>query len=856
MHHKIDIIHRVMKKATLLHLLLLASVCLFSAKAQQYPKAILPGDYPDPTIVRDGADYYMTHSPFYYMPGFLIWHSQDLINWEPISRIVPEYVGSAMAPELVKHNGRFYLYFPSNSTNYVVWADHIKGPWSKPIDLKVGGIDPGHVVDEEGKRYLYVNDGRMIQLTDDGLSTVGELKKAYDGWEFPKSWETEGMWLESPKFLKKEGYYYQISAQGGTAGPPTSHMVMVARSKSVHGPWENSPYNPLIRTYSARENWWSKGHGTIIDDVNGNWWIVYHAYANGFHTLGRQTLLDPIEWTSDGWYKLRSDAQPIVPKVQAKHGLELSDNFEGSKLGLQWTFWKEYAPQSVVIKDNTLSLHGKGTNPSDARKLLTTATDKNYETQVEVQLDKGNNAGLLLFYNEKAYAGIVSNDKHFTVYRNAQDSVIVPNNLGKRFFLKIKNRGNTCIFSVSKDNKNWTVLAENVDVSEMHHNNYLGFYALRPALVSAGKGSTAFSDFRYRNAVPTEDDMSAYLMVFHHDDTHGLHMALSSDGYSFTALNDGKPVIGGDTIADQKGIRDPHIVRGPDGAFYMAMTDLHVFGKRDGKRDSEWDRDRSLYGWGNNRGLVLMKSWDLVDWKRTNIRFDELSAQFKEVGCVWAPQTIYDEEKGKMMIYFTMRYRNEPNKLYYAYVNEEFDRLETTPQILFEYPDEKVSAIDGDITKVDGKYRLFYVSHDGQAGIKQAVSDRINGDYEFDPRWYDPEERACEAPNVWKRIGEEKWVLMYDCYGQEIHNFGFSETSDFVNFKNLGQFNQGVMKTTNFSSPKHGAIIHLTRQEAERLTKHWQLDMESPTAEEYREVCIDKMTFDDNGDIMVIAPTL
>ena len=96
-----------------------------------------------------------------------------------------------------------------------------------------------------------------------------------------------------------------------------------------------------------------------------------------------------------------------------------------------------------------------------------------------------------------------------------------------------------------------------------------------------------------------------------------------------------------------------------------------------------------------------------------------------------------------------------------------------------------------------------------------------SGDYQYDARWYDPEATACEAPNVWKRIGEDKWVLMYDCYGQNVHNFGFIETSDFVTFKNLGQFNEGVMKTTNYTSPKHGAVIHLTKKEAERLENYW-----------------------------------
>ena len=297
--------------------------------------------------------------------------------------------------------------------------------------------------------------------------------------------------------------------------------------------------------------------------------------------------------------------------------------------------------------------------------------------------------------------------------------------------------------------------------------------------------------------------------------------ALSRDGYTFTALNDGEPVLAGDTIAYQRGIRDPYIYRGPDGAFYLAMTDLHVFARRDGYRETEWERDRNMYGWGNNKGLVLMKSWDLVNWKRANIRFDQLTAGLSEIGCAWAPEIAYDERVGKLMIYYTMRFRNERNKLYYVYVNDDFDRIESLPQLLYEYPDETVSAIDGDITKVGDKYHLFYVAHDGQPGIKQAISDRISGDYEYDPRWYDFEPKSCEAPTVWKRLGEDKWVLMYDVYSITPHNFAFTETSDFITFKNLGRFNEGVMKSTNFNAPKHGAVVHLTTEEADKLEAYW-----------------------------------
>lgn len=231
---------------------------------------------------------------------------------------------------------------------------------------------------------------------------------------------------------------------------------------------------------------------------------------------------------------------------------------------------------------------------------------------MEVNVGKGNTAGLLLYYSEKAYAGVVSDGKNFTIYRNAENSFTLPNKLGKRFLAKIQNQGNSVRIAVSKDGKKWTTLVENMDVSQLHHNNYGGFYALRIGLLSSGKGSAGFRQFRYRNAIPQEKDMGAYLMVFHKDETHSLYMAVSDDGYTFTALNDGKPVIAGDTIALQK-VSVTRTSSAPDGAFYLSMTDLHIYAQKDGFRDTEWERDGKEYGWGNNRGLVLMKSWDMIN---------------------------------------------------------------------------------------------------------------------------------------------------------------------------------------------------------------------------------------------------
>ena len=281
-----------------------------------FQNPILGGDYPDPSVLNVGDSvWYMTTSSFTYAPGLLIWKSYDLINWEPVCNALNTYIGSVFAPDLIEYKDTFYIYFPVLNTdpelgkrgfsNYVVKAATPEGPWSNPINLNIGKIDPGHVVDDEGQRWLYLSDGHLIKLSDDGTSVIGEMQKVYDGWEYPEDWVVEGFCLESPKLLKQNGYYYLTSAQGGTAGPPTSHMVVSARSTSVHGPWEHSPYNPIIRTHDAKDKWLSRGHGTIFKGPEDKWYCMYHGYQNGFYSLGRQTLLEPIEWTEDGWKALK-----------------------------------------------------------------------------------------------------------------------------------------------------------------------------------------------------------------------------------------------------------------------------------------------------------------------------------------------------------------------------------------------------------------------------------------------------------------------------------------------------------------------------------------------------------------------
>ena len=321
----------------------------------------------------------------------------------------------------------------------------------------------------------------------------------------------------------------------------------------------------------------------------------------------------------------------------------------------------------------------------------------------------------------------------------------------------------------------------------------------------------------------TEKDMGAYLFTFFSDPTHSLFMAISYDGYNFKPINNGEPIISGDSIAEQHGIRDPHIYRAPNGKFYIAMTDLHIFGKQKGLRTTQWERPDN-YGWGNNRGLVLMASDDLIHWTHHVARIDKLfPEEFGELGCAWAPQTIWDPAVGKPMVYFTIRQKaGGRTKMYYSYADEAFTTLETEPKLLFEYPDDKIQVLDADICPMpDGRYFMTYVSQENPGGIKYMISDRINHFDDYHAEQIDAEKSGCEAPNVWKRIGENKWVVMYDIYSIRPNNFGFVETSDFKTFTPLCHFNEGVMKIEGFESPKHGSVIHITKAEAKRLENYW-----------------------------------
>ncbi|MFZ2995883.1 family 43 glycosylhydrolase [Sphingobium sp.] len=471
---------------------------------------LISGDRPDPAILKDGADYYLTFSTFDSYPGLTIWHSRDLINWQPRNAALTTNIGSVWAVSLEKHDGRYFLYIPvkaSPNSIYVIHADHIDGPWSAPVDLKLHHhIDPCHAVGEDGSRWLFLSGGDRIRLADDGLSTVGAVEHVYDPWRYPDTWDVEGFSPEGPKIHRHGGWFYMLTAVGGTAGPPTGHMVIAARSRSIHGRWEQHPANPLVRTVSMDEKWWSRGHASLIEAPDGSWWAIYHGYENGLWTLGRQTLLDPVEWTKDGWFRMTGGdlSKPLAKPRGGQslpHGMALSDDFTRLRLGAKWNFFRP-APDEATrarVEQGVLHLKGRGTAPVDSSPLLLIAGDPSYEFQCDIEIAPGGTAGLLLFYDDTLYCGLGFDEDRFVTHQYGMERGRPANPYGRRLTMKVSNRDHIVAYHLSDDGgRTWHRFDRGMEVSGYHHNVRGGFLMLRPGLYAAGPEEARFSNFRFR----------------------------------------------------------------------------------------------------------------------------------------------------------------------------------------------------------------------------------------------------------------------------------------------------------------------------------------------------------------------
>jgi beta-xylosidase len=283
-------------------------------------------------------------------------------------------------------------------------------------------------------------------------------------------------------------------------------MVIAARSRSIHGPWEHHPANPLVRTTRLGEAWWSRGHAGLVEAPDGSWWSLYHGYENGYWTLGRQCLLDPVAWTADGWFRMTGGdlSRPIAkPKggERVNHGMALSDNFSGPlALGAKWNFFRPAADeaQRVSVQDGALHLAGKGIAPSSGSPLLLIAGDTSYQFECDIEIAPGGTAGLVLFYDDKLYCGLGFDAERFVTHQYGIERGRPANPHGGRMRMRLTNREHIVSFHTSGDGGlTWQRFDRGMEVSGYHHNVRGGFLALRPGLYAARPGQAKFRDWRY-----------------------------------------------------------------------------------------------------------------------------------------------------------------------------------------------------------------------------------------------------------------------------------------------------------------------------------------------------------------------
>lgn len=290
-----------------------------------YHNPIRSGMYPDPSIVRVGEDYYMVNSTFLYFPSIPISHSKDFIHWKIIGHAITNPDWSRLsnlecgrgywAPDISYHNETFYITATYRKNDWedpcreqmIVTSKLPQGPYTEPVIVKEDGIDPSLFWEEDGRLFMLLNRGaRILELDPVTFEKKGEPTLLFYG-DYKRA-------PEGPHLLKKDGYYYLFLAEGGTG---ILHQVTVSRSKNLMGPYEPCPYNPIMTQKNAKAAIQRCGHGKAVSTQNGDWYMVYlcgRLMDKQYSVLGRETALDPITWTMDGW--------PLVNQLKGPSALQ------------------------------------------------------------------------------------------------------------------------------------------------------------------------------------------------------------------------------------------------------------------------------------------------------------------------------------------------------------------------------------------------------------------------------------------------------------------------------------------------------------------------------------------------------
>jgi xylan 1,4-beta-xylosidase len=456
-----------------------------------FANPVLPGFFPDPSIVRVGADYYLVNSTFQYFPAIVISHSRDLVHWQQIGHVFTDpqtldlggFIDGCgiWAPDISYHDGWFYIFYclvqltPDRSVNvrgnFMVRARHVLGPYSAPVQLTHEGNDPSHFVDVDGTHYLLYAAGiprgkgvKIVRLADDCSHVVG----APSWLEF----EPEKRAPEGPHLLHRDGYYYLTMAAGG--GVYSGHHQLIARSRHVLGPYEPSPHGPMLIEHAPDAEFHHHGHAKFVQAADESWWCVYlmRRRLRGHSQLGRETGLDRITWADDGWPQVNggrgpSDRAATVPQPLVR------DTFDAPQLDVAWTSIRRPVASgcSLTARPGYLRLAG-GTAGLDSRTdvgaLLRRETARDYTATVALEFEPraGEEAGLVCYYDTQNNFALVITEQDGPrlrlVARVRGVATVVqelPLPAGPRRELRLEVRGLTRRFSWRAPGAEWTLVA-------------------------------------------------------------------------------------------------------------------------------------------------------------------------------------------------------------------------------------------------------------------------------------------------------------------------------------------------------------------------------------------------------------
>ena len=434
-------------------------------------------------------DYYMVNSSFIFYPCIPVSHSKDLIHWKIIGYAITEPEWAALddleggrgywAPDISYYKGRFYItatYRLNDTGNVyrkqiVVSSDKPEGPYSKPAIIDEDGIDPSIFNDDDGRRYMLLNRGaRIFELNEDATKQISKAELLFYG--------DNKRAPEGPHLLKKDGYYYLFEAEGGT-GP--GHRITVSRSRELKGIYEPCPYNPIMRQNNPDEIIQRCGHGKPVQTQNGDWYMVYlcgRKIGDGYSILGRETALDPISWTMDGWPIVNNLKGPSA--LQVKPDLpemiwedESDDDFNNSYLSNEWWFPRVPEMDGIKLKDSHIHIKGSRYNLDTMKaKNILLRRQKHFRFSAVCklcmpELYPGQNCGMTCYYDENTYIkfGVFATLEEtprlmLNVVEKIGDEVITHegvcvDNSNKDIYLKIDTNNLRRTFSYSYNDKDY-----------------------------------------------------------------------------------------------------------------------------------------------------------------------------------------------------------------------------------------------------------------------------------------------------------------------------------------------------------------------------------------------------------------